>query len=328
MDRTILKDNAKNILRRNYGNCIVITILMMLCAQNGVLLSYISIIPNLILQGELYSASSLDALIGTPQASSISFSFWGFFIFISIYIFIGFLIFSSFKCGGIRYFLKLRKNQPVEIPEIFQHLKDKTFINIAKVTFIREIKIALWYLLFMIPGIIKAFEYWAIDYILAVRPDIDQKEAFRLSKVLMDGNKWDCFVLGLSFWGWAILAGFSGGLLGILYVYPYMQLTYTEFFADIRLQALAKGAITPNDIPDYEFIHPQTQYQQPFYQQPKNVVYRPDGSSVGNTVYTQQPQQPIYQPFGQPMQQPVETVEQPEIVEQPVKEAPTEETNE
>ncbi len=185
----------------------------------------------------------------------------------------------------------------------------------------------------------KAFEYWAVDYILAVRPDIDKAEARRLSKILMDGNKADLFVLELSFVGWGFLSLFTMGLLSIFYVNPYMQATFVEFFSDIRLQALAMGKITPNDIPDYEFIDPQMQYQSQFYAQPKNVVYRPDGMPMGNTVYTQQPftpptyqqnwnnpyapQQPAQQPVEQPISQPTEpVVEEPVVgpVEEPVAE--------
>ena len=43
---------------------------------------------------------------------------------------------------------------------------------------------------FIIPGFIKVFEYWAIDFILAVRPDIDRKEAHRLSKDRVR-RRWD-----------------------------------------------------------------------------------------------------------------------------------------
>ena len=116
----------------------------------------------------------------------------------------------------------------------------------------KNLFITLWTLLFIVPGIIKSFEYWAIDFILAVRPDIDRKEAFRLSKLLMNGNKMESFVLDLSFWGWNILAAYSMGILGIIYVYPYMNATYVEFYAYVRALALQKGLITPMDLPDYE----------------------------------------------------------------------------
>ena len=168
--------------------------------------------------------------------------------------------------------------------------------------------------LFIIPGIIKSFEYWAIDFILAVRPDIDRKEAHRLSKILMDGNKWDCFVLGFSFIGWHLLTIFTFGLLNIFYVNPYMQATYVEFFSDIRLQALAKGAITINDIPDYEVYNPY--YQNP-YDMPQNQPFTPPTfEQTWDNPYA--PQQPVVEPIAQPIEPVVE-----EAIEKPVVEEPT-----
>ncbi len=250
---------------------------------------------------------------------------------------LGYLVFASFRCGGIRYFLKSRKNQPVQIHEVFENLKDKTNINIAKATFSRDISIFLWMLVFIIPGIIKSYEYWAIDYILAVRPDIDKDEAKRLSKTLMDGNKWRLFELSISFIGWQLLSIFTMGLLNIFYVNPYIQATFVEFFSEIRLEALAKGTITPNDIPDYEFVDPRAQYQTQYYEQPKNVVYRPDGMPMGNTFYTQQPiQQPFQQQYTQPVDQPITQPTEPvdaepdeelvvEPIAEPIEKTPTEE---
>ena len=65
------------------------------------------------------------------------------------------------------------------------------------------------------PGIIKSYEYRMIPYILAENPSINWREAFRLSKAMMDGQKWNTFVLDLSFIGWDLLSAVTGGLLGL-----------------------------------------------------------------------------------------------------------------
>ena len=174
------------------------------------------------------------------------------------------LVISTFKAAGIRYFLKYRKNNPTDIKELFQNFKDKTFLNIAKISFCKFGFTYLWTLLFFIPGIVKTYEYWAIDYILATRPDIEREEAFRLSKILTKGHKLDLFVLQFSFFGWDLLSGFTSGILGVFYVAPYKEATFVEFFSDMRLEALAKGLITPYDVPDYEYIAPE--YQNPYAQ--------------------------------------------------------------
>ncbi len=325
MDRKQLKQAGKNLFQKNYWYSVIVAFLMLFTGSTTTSpsfnFSFNTTSSGDVSSGELFGGGDfeyfLEEFLQEPVAIAVIIAIIAVIAVASV---LGYFIFNSFRCGGIRYFLKSRKNQPTEIKEVFENFKDKTNFNIAKVTFFRDLSVFLWSLLFIIPGIIKSYEYWAIDYILAVRPNIDKDEAKRLSKILMDGNKADLFVLSLSFYGWILLSIFTMGLLNIFYLNPYMQATFVEFFSDIRLQALAMGKITPNDIPDYEFIDPQMQYQGQFYQQPKNVVYRPDGMPMGNTAYTQQPfgqpfTQPVQQPFAQPTQQPVEPV-----VEAPVSE--------
>lgn len=330
MDRKELKQAGKNLFQKNYWYSVLVAFLMFFTGNipsfsfsfNTTDMEYI--FEDIVGGGDF--KNFLEEFIETPFFIAISITVVA--VAIVSYV-LAYLIFASFRCGGIRYFLKSRKNQPAQIHEVFANLKDKTNFNIAKVTFFRDLSVALWSLLFIIPGIIKAYEYWAIDYILAVRPDIDKDEAKRLSKILMDGNKWNLFELSFSFLGWIFLSMFTFGLLNIFYLDPYMQATFVEFFSEIRLEALAKGTISPNDIPDYEYIDPQTQYQAQYYQQPKNIVYRPDGTPMGNTVYTQQPfQQPIQQPYTQPVQQAfTQPIQQP-VVETPVAEPIVEEPEE
>ena len=45
---------------------------------------------------------------------------------------------------------------------------------------------------------------------------------------------WNAFVLDLSFIGWHLLAGITCGLLGIFYVYPYVQATDAELYLAIK----------------------------------------------------------------------------------------------
>ncbi len=353
MDRKQLKLAGKNLFQKNYWYSVLVVFLMFFSGTGASVSPSFKFSVNTTNSGDASYDGSFEGLFGGGGNADFFFDefiqepFFIVFIIILVSVFIvasvlGYFIFASFRCGGIRYFLKSRKNQPAEIKEVFENLKDKTNINIAKVTFFRDLSVALWSLLFIIPGIIKSYEYWAIDYILAVRPNIDKDEAKRLSKILMDGNKWRLFELSISFIGWELLSIFTLGLLNIFYVNPYIQATFIEFFSEVRLEALAKGTITPNDIPDYEFIDPQTQYQGQYYAQPKNVVYRPDGMPMGNMGYAQQPvQQPknvVYgpngmqmgnmgyaqqpqQPFGQPVQPPfAQPMTQPtrQTVEQPI----------
>ena len=99
----------------------------------------------------------------------------------------------------------------------------------------------LWSLLLVIPGIIKAYEYRMIPYILGDNPNIDREEAFALSNMMMQGNKGKAFVLDLSFLGWYILNGMTLGILGIFYVNPYVNQTNAALYLKLKgLQTVEK----------------------------------------------------------------------------------------
>lgn len=164
------------------------------------------------------------------------------------------LFLTILKVGGTRYFLKLRKNQPVKFTEIFSDFKNKTAGNIAAVSFVTFLSCMLWTFVFIVPGIIKICQYAAVEYILALRPDIDATEALNLSKTLMKGNKWKFFVLDLTFILWHILGIFSFDILGYLFVIPYQEATFIEFFSNIREEAIEKQIISLKDLPDYEEV--------------------------------------------------------------------------
>ena len=61
-----------------------------------------------------------------------------------------------------------------------------------------------------------------------------------LSKELMEGEKWNYFVLGLSFIGWLMLGALCLGI-GTLFVMPYIEATFAEVYAAMLSKAFAAG---------------------------------------------------------------------------------------
>ena len=87
-------------------------------------------------------------------------------------------------------------------------------------------------ILFIVPGIIAAYQYAMVNYIIAENPGISAREALEMSKEMMRGNKFRFFRLGLSFLGWAIVVVLTLGIAGI-WVGPYMQASFAAFYRDI-----------------------------------------------------------------------------------------------
>ena len=138
-------------------------------------------------------------------------------------ILVGVFVISPLEVGTSRFFL-MSLNEDTPIRDVL-YAFDNGYMNAVKILFMRNLKTFLWSLLLIIPGIVKAYEYRMIPYLLAENPELTSEEAFRLSRELMDGQKWNAFVLDWSFIGWHILSACTFGLVAIFYVNPYEGLT-------------------------------------------------------------------------------------------------------
>jgi len=120
-----------------------------------------------------------------------------------------------------------RKAMLADLGEGFKRYNDS-----IPVMFLMTVYIFLWSLLFVIPGIIKGYSYYAAPYILAANPGMGANNAITKSKEIMNGHKLDLFVLQLSFIPWYFLCGLTLGLAAI-YVIPYVETTTANFMKDI-----------------------------------------------------------------------------------------------
>ena len=111
---------------------------------------------------------------------------------------------------------------------------DHNYKNGIKTAFFRDLHIILWALLFIIPGICKKYQYYMVDYILAENPDMPYQEVLERSKKMMDGHKWNTFVLDISFILWHMLSALTCGILEVFYVIPYTQLTRASLYRKLQ----------------------------------------------------------------------------------------------
>ncbi len=147
------------------------------------------------------------------------------------------LISEPLTVGGKKYFLKAREGKDTKVSVILDVYKNKNWLHVAGIMFLKNLYNLLWFLT-IIGGIIKAYEYRMIPYILAQNPKVTKKEAFKLSKQMMQGNKWKTFVLDISFFLWYLLSMLTFGLLSVLYVNPYNLATNTELFVTLKEKAI------------------------------------------------------------------------------------------
>ena len=145
---------------------------------------------------------------------------------------------------GLRRFFLLAGEGKASMGELFYAFRSGNYMNIVKTMFLQRLYIFLWSLLFIIPGIVKTYQYYMIPYILAEHPEMSSAEVFKVATDMSDREKWDMFVLALSFIGWGLLgalvssvfsafSAYLGSLVATaaaLLLMPYVYATFTELF--------------------------------------------------------------------------------------------------
>ncbi|MBF8982908.1 DUF975 family protein [Lutibacter sp. B2] len=135
--------------------------------------------------------------------------------------------------GGMKYFIELTTNGTTELSDLLCNFRDGNYTNTVKTMFICKLKIFLWSLLLLIPGIIKSYEYYLVPYILAENPQMDSQEVLALSSQMTDERKFDIFILELSFIGWYILGSICL-IVGMTFINPYVYATKAEMYKVLK----------------------------------------------------------------------------------------------
>lgn len=138
-------------------------------------------------------------------------------------------VFNPLQVGCQHWFIRSRTEDNYNIGSVGFTFKEG-YGNVTKTMFLKQLYTFFWSLLFVFPGIIKSYEYRMIPYLLAENPYMSTDEAFARSRSMMDGEKWNAFVLDLSFIGWNILSSLTLGLVGLFYVAPYQAYTDMELY--------------------------------------------------------------------------------------------------
>lgn len=128
-----------------------------------------------------------------------------------------------------------------------------------------SIKIFLWCLLFVVPGIIAAFRYSQAFYLRVDHPEWTANQCLVESSKLMNGNKLKFFILEISFIGWYLLAAVATGILSVFEVtgvasvilslicaIPVLFVDLYSLMADTVFYELLTGNLVVNETSPFE----------------------------------------------------------------------------
>lgn len=258
-----LKSSARLSFKRNYWKCVLVALVLAILvdgaatvtnkystsnAQNAVTGGGLDLSPDVLLEdGDVYSedgymvyeegnSSSSSGILDSAGGLIATLGIGLILIIMAAAVAIGIFVCNPIEVGGCSFFLD-NASDPEEQPgpgRLFFAFQSGGYMNIVLTLFLRNLYTVLWTFLFIVPGIIKSYEYRMIPYILAENPDMDRKEAFQLSKDMMQGEKWNAFVLDLSFIGWQILSGITLGIVGIFWTNPYVYATNAELYLTLK----------------------------------------------------------------------------------------------
>ena len=233
--REQLKMNGKQLFYRNYWNYVAVTLLAGLFAgAGGGSASY---------SGRSSFAEMNDATSGygyrapsiSPEAGMAFAGIMGVMVVVMLIVaiallFLGIFVGNVLLVGGNVFYIKNRTER-AGIKTMLEPFRSGHYGNVVLTMFLMELYI------------VKYYSYYLAPYILAENPGMDRKEAFAISRRMMEGQKWDAFVLALSFLGWGILSIFTCGILGIFFLNPYTKATFTELYAYNKVKAYNEGYI-------------------------------------------------------------------------------------
>lgn len=175
---------------------------------------------------------------------------------LAVYCFIWLFVKETYLIIMRRIVLECRTYKKVMLSRFLYPVQTKKWPHMAWVMGVKSLYQYLWSIT-IIGGFVKQYSYRMVPYIMAENPSLGANEAITLSRKMMDGHKWECFVADLSFWGWEILNIVTLGLSGIFYSNPYKAAFFGEYYEYLR--RLAKK----DQIPGAEMLNDKFLFQKP-----------------------------------------------------------------
>lgn len=250
--RRELKQEAKSLLKGNWGKAIGLNILqiipyiLILFVLAGVVTLVLALIAN------PPSESGINNFLGESSVNrSFQYNNSGYFS----NIFSGLI--STLLIVGVNYtildWLRTKNAEFSIVRGIFAVFTKRDFLAVIVLWIIQTLFVFFWSLLLIIPGIIKGYSYSQTYYIYkdiadaGGNEDLNYLDYVSKSRELMKGHKFELFVLQLSFIGWDLLSILTLGL-GQIWIIPYKNVTYMAYY---RALASQNAPTTNDDDPAY-----------------------------------------------------------------------------
>lgn len=179
---------------------------------------------------------------------------------LAVYIFVRLFIQETYRIVMARMLLEGRSYNKLPASRFFYPIHTRKWPRMAWTMFVENVFLFLWSLT-IVGFFIKQYSYRMVPYIVVENPNIEALDAIRLSRRMMKGHKWECFVADCSFLGWYLLNLITFGLSGIFYSNGYNAAFFAEYYVYVRSMAKTTG-IAGSEMLNDEYLYfkadPQT----------------------------------------------------------------------
>lgn len=145
--------------------------------------------------------------------------------------FLSMLISAPLNLGIAIFMLHLARQEERSLNTLFEGFSDYMLSLVA--TFFMTLFMLLWMLLLIVPGIIAGLSYSLSYYIIAEDRSMGARDAIKKSKEMMIGHKSQLFGMCMHFLLLSLLCVFTLGI-GFLWLFPYMNLSMTHFYLEVK----------------------------------------------------------------------------------------------
>ena len=218
--------------------------------SRGVLASLVNSVDS----GHLYAmgATAISSIVRSERATGILLIGGSMLFYAAVWVFIRNMHAAILR----RAFLETRIYSRMPLGHLLHFKMVGRWCRVALTLLAKEILERLWWLT-IVGGVIKHYSYYLVPFIAAENPDVKPFEALTLSRRLMNGHKWECFKLNLSFVGWRILGFFTFGAADVLWSIPYGVAADAELYTRLRAKAKDDGMPGAERLDDDAlFVHP------------------------------------------------------------------------
>lgn len=254
-DRVNAKHEAKRIIREGTPSPVLVTLVYLLLTS-GISLLVRFFMADPFTEAIVYIAEGYDPI------EVYAYVFGGFSAVVAVFVSMLLSLYNTVMAFGYNgYTLNLARERESGFYDLFDGFG--LVVKVILLNILTGIFVFLWGMFFVVPGIMAAYSYSQAVFCLLDDPDISPLEALRRSKAMMRGQKFNFFVVQLSFWGWRLavelvtdlaawgvnalvpgVGGTVGSVLSMafdLWLLPYQYIVYARFYSDLKRREMLEN---------------------------------------------------------------------------------------